>query len=400
LSSTCQKVAVHRTRDAVAMDDSLPFDLKSFARQIGVTRIADLTGLDRIGYPVAAAIRPLSRNLSVHFGKGPTANVARLSAVMEAAELFYSQHQPAALHHGRYCDYPEGTACDPATLAPELDDSIVRTSSMCWANGYDLQTGARRLVPWQTTCMDFTTAARKVKRQLGFGATGLAAGFSEEQAVLHGLLEVIERNAHDAWNDLDDDDRLQTRLDINTCRDPATAAMLDMITRAQLTVFLWDMTDHTGIPCYLAELCDFADDAATAYSQGAAAHLDANTAIRKALGEAIQVRLTYIAGGRDDLDWSDYGKRYSPILESRRSLLAEHRSLHRWPSLAQSIPFTTASLRTLVNKLGPTRPVTVMRLSRADEPVVVVKIIVPHMADTPDADSFAEAIERERAVAP
>mgnify|MGYP006149433749 FL=1 len=35
------------------------------ARALGVTRLADVTGLDRIGIPVFQAVRPLSLSLSV-----------------------------------------------------------------------------------------------------------------------------------------------------------------------------------------------------------------------------------------------------------------------------------------------------------------------------------------------
>jgi ribosomal protein S12 methylthiotransferase accessory factor len=53
---------------------------------IGVTRIADVTGLDYVGIPVWAAIRPLAddSSISVQNGKGPTRLHARAGAMMEA----------------------------------------------------------------------------------------------------------------------------------------------------------------------------------------------------------------------------------------------------------------------------------------------------------------------------
>lgn len=42
----------------------------------GVSRVADVTGLDRIGIPVAIAVRPLARSLSVSQGKGCTLEAA------------------------------------------------------------------------------------------------------------------------------------------------------------------------------------------------------------------------------------------------------------------------------------------------------------------------------------
>src|ERR1700733_2330877 len=61
------------------------------ARRVGVTRIADHTGLDTIGIPVIAAIRPMARSLSTQHGKGATPAAARVSAVMEAIETFTAE---------------------------------------------------------------------------------------------------------------------------------------------------------------------------------------------------------------------------------------------------------------------------------------------------------------------
>jgi len=50
----------------------------------GVTRLADITRLDRIGIPTYQAIRPSSRSLSVSQGKGLTPEAAKVSAAMES----------------------------------------------------------------------------------------------------------------------------------------------------------------------------------------------------------------------------------------------------------------------------------------------------------------------------
>ena len=39
---------------------------------VGITRLADVTGLDRVGLPVVLAVRPLGRSLAVSQGKGLT----------------------------------------------------------------------------------------------------------------------------------------------------------------------------------------------------------------------------------------------------------------------------------------------------------------------------------------
>jgi ribosomal protein S12 methylthiotransferase accessory factor YcaO len=51
---------------------------------IGLTRLANITGLDVIGIPVWVGIRPNSRGLSTSQGKGLTDAAAKASALMES----------------------------------------------------------------------------------------------------------------------------------------------------------------------------------------------------------------------------------------------------------------------------------------------------------------------------
>ena len=58
---------------------------------MGITRLADLTGLDRIGVPVFAAVRPNSRSVATSQGKGLTPDAARAAALMEAVESWHAE---------------------------------------------------------------------------------------------------------------------------------------------------------------------------------------------------------------------------------------------------------------------------------------------------------------------
>ena len=53
---------------------------------MGITRIANVTGLDRTGIPVVMVVRPNARSVAVSQGKGLTLAAAKASGVMEAAE--------------------------------------------------------------------------------------------------------------------------------------------------------------------------------------------------------------------------------------------------------------------------------------------------------------------------
>jgi ribosomal protein S12 methylthiotransferase accessory factor len=79
---------LHRSRPAA---ETL-VRLESQKHRFGITRIAVVTGLDRVGIPVAMATRPNSRSVAVSQGKGLTLADAKVSALMEAIEIWHAEH--------------------------------------------------------------------------------------------------------------------------------------------------------------------------------------------------------------------------------------------------------------------------------------------------------------------
>src|SRR5215470_14520466 len=69
---------------------------------MGITRLGNITGLDRIGIPVAVAVRPNSRSVSVSQGKGLELPQAYASALMEACEGFHAEE----IGNTRRASYP------------------------------------------------------------------------------------------------------------------------------------------------------------------------------------------------------------------------------------------------------------------------------------------------------
>ena len=68
-------------------------NVKGKLRRIGVTRIAEITHLDRLGIPIYSAIRPLAAEgaISIYAGKGATKHQAKASAMMEAFERYSAE---------------------------------------------------------------------------------------------------------------------------------------------------------------------------------------------------------------------------------------------------------------------------------------------------------------------
>src|SRR5215210_7501401 len=67
-----------------------------------ITRCADVTGLDRLGIPVYCAIRPRGKTVQVTNGKGLRHPDAKVSALMEAIELFHAENPACELRTASY----------------------------------------------------------------------------------------------------------------------------------------------------------------------------------------------------------------------------------------------------------------------------------------------------------
>src|SRR5258708_21974963 len=66
--------------------------VKTLMPRLGITRIANLTGLDRIGVPVVAVYRPNSRSVAVSQGKGLNLPAAQASGLMESVETYHAEN--------------------------------------------------------------------------------------------------------------------------------------------------------------------------------------------------------------------------------------------------------------------------------------------------------------------
>ena len=80
--------------------------LKPLPPKMGITRLANVTGLDVIGIPVVMSVRPCSRSLSVSQGKGLDLDSAKVSAAMESVEGYHAERVTGPLElasHDELC---------------------------------------------------------------------------------------------------------------------------------------------------------------------------------------------------------------------------------------------------------------------------------------------------------
>src|SRR5215469_10316258 len=73
--------------------------VQPFFSVLGISRVADITGLDLTGVPVVSVCRPNSRSVVVSLGKGLDLAAARASGVMESVEAYMAERitQPLLL---------------------------------------------------------------------------------------------------------------------------------------------------------------------------------------------------------------------------------------------------------------------------------------------------------------
>ena len=182
------------THRAVSPEETLS-RIESKMRVAGITRVADITNLDRIGIPVFSSIRPTAEGgaISVYNGKGATPVEAKVSAMMEGIERYSAEVHDRELVTGKFSELSRSeNALDPDELIlPEQSD---HDQSIPWVTGYDLVNDEDIFVPASAV---FHPLSDRYTQILRTNTNGLASGNEIEEAIFHGLSEVIER---DAWS--------------------------------------------------------------------------------------------------------------------------------------------------------------------------------------------------------
>ena len=276
-------------------------------REFGITRLADVTGLDRIGLPVMLAVRPNARSIAISQGKGTTADQARVSALMEAIEIWHAERILTPLHYASISDLEQaGHVLVSVDLLPATPAGAVpRNVRMHWITAQDLISGTEKLVPYEMVHADYTHPVAHEAGYFAASTNGLASGNHRLEAICHAVCEVVERDALSVWNHLSQTDQATTQIDPNSLKDAALDATVHRFLEAGLEVRIWDITTDTQIPSYLCLVLDRQADGAHP-GLGSGSHPNPVIAMHRALNEAAQTRLNYISGAREDLCDAEY----------------------------------------------------------------------------------------------
>ncbi len=343
----------------------------------GITRVANITGLDRIGIPIFSAIRPSAAEgaVSVYSGKGITETLAKISAIMEGFERYSAEFRDEKIVKGTYSQLSRNyNVLDPESLILPKDlpysknDSVIR-----WIWGFDLMSKEEILVPVSAVYHPYYP-----KGDLHLFRTntnGLAAGNSIEEAIFHGLMEVIER---DAWSIAEFCRKGGRTIETDS---ELVKALIEKFKAASVDIMLKDITSDIPVTVIAAVSDDLLLKDPALLTIGFGAHLDPEIAAIRALLEVAQSRVVQIQGAREDTVKAELMRK---IGYDRMKRLNKHWfeegdvvKLENLPNLSsEDIKSDIEKTLSMLKSRGFERVIAV-NLTRPELEVPTVRVIVP-----------------------
>jgi ribosomal protein S12 methylthiotransferase accessory factor len=380
---------VHGTHRTCAPEDTVA-RLQPMLREMGITRVANVTGLDRTGIPVVMVCRPNSRSVTVSQGKGLTLAAAKASGIMEALEVWHAERIVKPLTLASFEEMRgEHRVADIAKLSRARASRFTAGLPLLWIEGEDLLSSGRVWVPFELVSTNYTLPLPPGSGCFQANTNGLASGNHWLEAVSHGLCEVVERDATTLWKQRPPGTQDRRVLDPASIDDSACAGVITQLEAADLRVRIWDTTTDVGIASFVCLVmgCD-GDDADPEF--GAGCHPARHIALLRALTEAAQARNTYIAGARDDY----FAHLYSPAWRARRQsacrrLLASAESQRAFAHVPSfEAPTIEADVRWMLARLRAVGvdEVVAVDLTRESIGVPVTRVIVPGLEGIMDED--------------
>lgn len=369
----------HGTHRTCAPEDTLA-RLQPLLPEMGITRIANVTGLDRTGLPVVMVCRPNARSVTVSQGKGITLAAAKASGVMESLEAWHAERIVKPLKLASFEEMRgEHRMADVGKLPRARGSRYNARLPLLWTEGEDLLGGGPMWVPFELVSANYTLPLPPGSGCFQANTNGLASGNHWFEAVSHGLCEVVERDATSLAR-RSSPAPLNRVLDPDSVEDPTCSGVMAQLKAADLEVRIWDTTTDVGIASFDVLLMGReGDDADPEFGSGC--HPARHIALLRALTEAAQARNTYITGARDDYSSHLYSpaSRASRQATCRRMLATSEpqRAFAHVPSFES--PSIEADLRWMLARLRAAGidQVVVVDLSREAVGVPVVRVIVP-----------------------
>lgn len=276
----------------------------------GITRIADITDLDRIGLPVYTAIRPTAEygGVSIYGGKGISKSHAKASAMMEGFERYSAERQDSdesivatieeISNKGKYIN-PESL-----NLPKDFKKKDINLMNLEWNLAHDLITNDDYYIPTNAIYHPYISE-KNVESLFKSNTNGLASGNILEEAILHGILEIIER---DAWSIFELTHKNYSQINLDTIKSEIINETINKFTSKGINIKLMNLTADINIPTIAASADDTITKDAGLLTLGIGTHLDPEVAVLRALTEVAQSRATQINGAREDTVRADFAR--------------------------------------------------------------------------------------------
>jgi ribosomal protein S12 methylthiotransferase accessory factor YcaO len=347
-------------------------EIMPLCAKIGITRISDITFMDKLYVPNYSTILPGTEDpIWVYGGKGPTKSHAKASALMEAIERYssLSSTYPRTFIQGSYLQLSKSytKVLHPAEVVEPVNQEYNDKDSIIdFLEGFDLLTNEKVLVPAEIALYRYSPKEPAISAFSHFHTNGLASGNVLEEAICHALCEVIERDAVSIadlcvssipYNIIEkiiyslkkkggyavirnptedkfvDDSSIFPDIDISEIVEEfePIKLLVKRFTDAGIPLLIKDITQKDiGIPTFVASSIEWTTHDYGYFAKGSGTHPDARIALIRAITEVSQTRAANIQGARDDLKKIHY-KENDEIYK------------RKWQFMPASLPLTRQS---------------------------------------------------------
>lgn len=357
-----------------------------FLAQFGITRVGDLTGLDRIGIPVWFASRPNSRGISVAQGKGLSHAQARISAVMECIEgAIAEQTRPLiACSASIECMRAAGKEVVPLARmqrcrSAQIDEARTRS----WVRGKALRSGNTVYAPYELIGLDMRSDAPWDHAGFLMSTIGLAAGASMEHAAVHAVCELIENDATTMVDLVGVGGSHSREVDCSNSRHAGLVEAIAAVRNAGMNLRFLEVTGTIPVPvigCFVESPFHSAQKAAVGIAAGFACRPVGADAALAALLEAVQSRLTKIAGSREDLPEASYrhGRTSLPVTEGE-PVPVDRLNMENAQRLKNDFPALLSALADILAAHSAAKDVYLFPLTGDTADFVVLRALIPDL---------------------
>lgn len=374
----CPKIYLLETHRARTPEATLQF-VETIGNIVGMSSFLDATHLDRIGLPVFICdrVRP-DGSITTHTGKGVSKTQARVSLAMEAIERYSSEFRDeyrGRLIYGSFLRLSRDfKILDPAELILPVFTPFDDGRDLHWVRGFDLNAREEILVP---ACAVYHPFPLDEHPLIKTHTNGLASGNTLEEAIFHGMTEVIER---DAWSIARYNNEMNAALMVEDR--PEHRLIVEIIAKYQeagIEVTARDLTTDIGVPVIAAFSQDTVHPGMMPFD-GFGAHLDPLAAMARALLELATTRAFFIRKH----DFEDLRKNIpyhydASDFEDPRFYASEMKNLGDYPREYSSDIFE--DIQIVLGKLercGLSRTI-IVDLTRPDAGAPTVRVIIPGM---------------------